>query len=264
MTSSEIRTEMGMAPEIAISVRGLSKSFDGRPVLSGVDLDVKQGETVAVIGRSGGGKSVLLKHLVGLVRPDHGTIRVLSQDMSLPSAAHWRELRGRVGMVFQGSALFDSLTVGENVAMGIRVRRRLEPTEERALVLEKLDQVGLHDVENLKPASLSGGMKKRVALARAVATDPEVLFYDEPTTGLDPIMSDVINRLIRSLQQRLGLTGIVVTHDMASAYFVGDRIAYLHQGRVHQVGTPQEIRDSQDPLVRAFVEGRSQGLVGVH
>jgi len=254
---------MPIEPEVAIAVRGLTKSFDGRPVLAGVDLDVKRGETVAVIGRSGGGKSVLLKHLVGLVRPDAGAIRVLGQDMGGSSGARWRELRGRVGMVFQGSALFDSLTVGENVAMGARVRRRLEPAQEKALVLEKLQQVGLHDVESLKPASLSGGMKKRVALARAAATDPEVLLYDEPTTGLDPIMSDVINRLIRSLQQKLGITAIVVTHDMASAYFVGDQIAYLHQGRVHQVGTPQEIRESQDPLVRAFVEGRSQELVVV-
>ncbi|HKA24157.1 MAG TPA: ABC transporter ATP-binding protein [Candidatus Eisenbacteria bacterium] len=248
----------------ALSVRGLEKSFGGRPVLAGVDLDVARGESVVIIGRSGGGKSVLLKHLVGLVKPDKGTVRVLGEDVTAWTSAQWIALRGRVGMVFQGAALFDSLTVGENVAMGIRVRKRLAPDEERTLVRERLAQVGLVDVDHLKPASLSGGMKKRVALARAVATDPEVLLYDEPTTGLDPIMADVINRLIRSLQKQFGLTSVVVTHDMTSAYFVGDRIAYLHQGRVHAQGTPDEIRHSEDPLVRAFVEGKSQGLAVAH
>jgi len=248
----------------ALSVRGLEKSFGGRAVLAGVDLDVARGESVVVIGRSGGGKSVLLKHLVGLVTPDKGTVHVLGNDVTSWTRPQWSRLRGKVGMVFQGAALFDSLTVGENVAMGIRVRHRLPPAEEMALVKQRLAQVGLVDVENLKPASLSGGMKKRVALARAVATDPEVLLYDEPTTGLDPVMADVINRLIRSLQQQFGLTSVVVTHDMTSAYFVGDRIAYLHQGRVHATGTPESIRRSEDPIVRAFVEGRSQGLAVTH
>ena len=238
----------------------MEKRLGGRAVLAGVDLEVRRGETVVVIGRSGGGKSVLLKHIVGLMHPDRGSIVVLGRDVTRMAGAEWAELRGRLGMVFQGAALFDSLTVGENVALGVRVRRRLAEPEEQALVKEKLAQVGLHDVEHLKPASLSGGMKKRVALARAIAPDPEVLLYDEPTTGLDPVMADVINRLIRDQQRRLGLSAVVVTHDMASAYFVGDRIAYLHQGRIHQVGTPEEIRSSRDPLVRGFVEGRSQGL----
>jgi len=252
-----------MAGEPALSVRGLDKAFGGRPVLAGVDLDVERGQTVVVIGRSGGGKSVLLKHLVGLVRPDAGTVRVLGEDVTRYTSAQWTGLRGRVGMVFQGAALFDSLTVGENVAMGLRVRKRLPADEEEALVRDRLAQVGLTEVESLKPASLSGGMKKRVALARAIATDPEVLLYDEPTTGLDPVMADVINRLIRELQSRFGLTSVVVTHDMTSAYFVADRIAYLHQGRIHAQGTPDEIRRSEDPIVRSFVEGRSQGLAGV-
>ncbi len=229
-------------------------------MLAGVDLEVRRGETVVVIGRSGGGKSVLLKHIVGLMQPDRGSIVVLGQEVTRLRGAAWAELRGRVGMVFQGSALFDSLTVGENVALGVRVRRRLGRDEERALVAENLAQVGLRDVEAVKPASLSGGMKKRVALARAIATEPEVLLYDEPTTGLDPMMADVINRLIRDLQERLGLSSVVVTHDMTSAYAVGDRIAFLHQGRIHQTGTPEEIRSSRDPLVRSFVEGRSQSL----
>ena len=244
----------------ALALAGVEKKLGGRAVLAGVDLEVRPGETVVVIGRSGCGKSVLLKHIVGLMQPDRGRIQLLGHDVTRFTSGEWRQLRSRVGMVFQGAALFDSLTVGENVALGVRVRRRLPIGEEQALVAEKLAQVGLHDIAGLKPASLSGGMKKRVALARAIATEPEVLLYDEPTTGLDPVMADVINRLIRDLQRRLGLTSVVVTHDMASAYFVGDRIAYLHQGRIHQTGTPQELRDSADPLVRGFVEGRSQSL----
>lgn len=247
-------------PERALVLEGLEKRLGGRAVLAGVDLEVRRGETVVVIGRSGCGKSVLLKHAVGLMAPDAGRIELLGHDVTRFTPVQWRQLRSRVGMVFQGAALFDSLTVGENVALGVRVRRRLAPGAERALVEEKLAQVGLHDIAGLKPASLSGGMKKRVALARAIATEPEVLLYDEPTTGLDPVMADVINRLVRDLQRRLGLTSVVVTHDMASAYFVGDRIAYLHHGRIHVTGTPQQLRDSADPLVRAFVEGRSQVL----
>jgi phospholipid/cholesterol/gamma-HCH transport system ATP-binding protein len=247
----------GDGPALVLS--GVEKRLGGRAVLAGVDLEVRRRETVVVIGRSGCGKSVLLKHVVGLMAPDAGRITLLGHDVTRFTSGEWRQLRSRVGMVFQGAALFDSLTVGENVALGARVRRRLPAGEESARVEEMLAQVGLHDIAGLKPASLSGGMKKRVALARAIATEPEVLLYDEPTTGLDPVMADVINRLIRDLQRRLGLTSVVVTHDMASAYFVGDRIAYLHHGRIHQAGTPQEIRESADPVVRAFVEGRSQG-----
>jgi phospholipid/cholesterol/gamma-HCH transport system ATP-binding protein len=243
-----------------IEIRGLRKSFGEKPVLRGLDLAIQTGESVVIIGRSGCGKSVLLKHVVGLMAPDAGRITLLGHDVTRFTSAQWRQLRSHIGMVFQGAALFDSLTVGENVALGVRVRRRLAAGAERVLVEEKLAQVGLRDITGLKPASLSGGMKKRVALARAIATEPEVLLYDEPTTGLDPVMADVINRLIRDLQRHLGLTSVVVTHDMASAYFVGDRIAYLHQGRIHQTGTPQQLRDSADPLVRAFVEGRSQSL----
>jgi phospholipid/cholesterol/gamma-HCH transport system ATP-binding protein len=249
------------ATDPVIRVRGLRKQLGERVVLAGVDLDVARGETVVVIGRSGGGKSVLLKHIVGLLRPDAGRVVVFGEDVTDWPRSAWRPLRSRVGMVFQGSALFDSLTVGDNVALAARLRERRGEAAERAFAEETLAQVGLRDVADLKPASLSGGMKKRVALARAIATGPEVLLYDEPTTGLDPVMADVINRLIRDLQRRLGLSAIVVTHDMASARFVGDRIAYLHQGRIHEVGTPQQILESSDPLVRAFVEGRSEGVV---
>lgn len=243
-----------------IRIRGLEKTLRGKPVLTGIDLEVAHGETVVVLGRSGSGKSVLLRHIVGLMEPDAGTIELLGQDVTKFQGQDWKELRSRVGMVFQGGALFDSLTVGENVALGVRVRKKLADNEERKLVREKLAAVGLTGVEGSKPASLSGGMKKRVALARAIATEPEVLLYDEPTTGLDPIMSDVINRLIRDLQKRLKLSAIVVTHDLKSAYIVGDRIALLHRGKVHVAAKPDEIRSSKDPVVSAFIEGRSQDV----
>jgi phospholipid/cholesterol/gamma-HCH transport system ATP-binding protein len=241
-----------------IVVRGLEKTLRGTKVLDGIDLDVRKGETVVVVGASGSGKSVLLKNMVGLMKPDRGSVLVLGQEITGYRVKEWVPLRSRVGMVFQSSALFDSLTVEENVALGVRVRRRLADNEEKALVREKLAQVGLEGIEGIKPASLSGGMKKRVALARALATEPEILLYDEPTTGLDPIMSDVINRLIRDLQKRMGLTSVVVTHDMKSAYYVGDRIALLHHGKVHVFDTPDAIRATRDIVVRAFIEGRSR------
>jgi phospholipid/cholesterol/gamma-HCH transport system ATP-binding protein len=242
----------------AIVVQGLEKTLRGSRVLDGIDLDVGTGETVVVVGASGSGKSVLLKNIVGLMQPDAGSVLLLGQEITKFRAKEWAPLRSRVGMVFQSSALFDSLTVEENVALGVRVRRRLADNEEKALVREKLGQVGLEGIEGVKPASLSGGMKKRVALARALATEPEILLYDEPTTGLDPIMSDVINRLIRDLQGRMGLTSVVVTHDMKSAYYVGDRIALLHHGKVHVFDTPEAIRATQDLVVRAFIEGQSR------
>ena len=244
----------------AIRIRGLQKTLRGKPVLAGIDLDVASGETVVVLGRSGSGKSVLLRHIVGLMEPDAGSIAVLGEEVTKFDPEQWKELRSRIGMVFQGGALFDSMTVGENVALGVRVRRKLADKEEKDLVREKLAAVGLTGVESAKPSSLSGGMKKRVALARAIATEPEVLLYDEPTTGLDPIMSDVINRLIRDLQKRLKLSAIVVTHDLKTAYAVGDRIALLHRGKVHVIAKPDEIRSSKDPIVTAFIEGRSQDV----
>ena len=244
----------------AIRIRGLKKTLRGRAVLAGIDLDVANGETVVVLGRSGSGKSVLLRHIVGLMEPDAGTVEVLGEEVTKFQPRDWKRLRSRIGMVFQGGALFDSLSVGENVALGVRVRRKLAEKEEKDLVREKLAAVGLTGVEEAKPSSLSGGMKKRVALARAIATEPEVLLYDEPTTGLDPIMSDLINRLIRDLQKRLKLSAIVVTHDLKSAYTVGDRIALLHRGVVHVVARPDDIRGTQDPIVRAFIEGRSQDV----
>jgi phospholipid/cholesterol/gamma-HCH transport system ATP-binding protein len=242
-----------------IRIRGLKKRLGGRPVLDGVDLDIPSGKTVVIMGRSGTGKSVLLKHIIGLMQPDAGQIEVDEQPIVGLSEHDLDEVRKRFGMLFQGAALFDSLTVGENVALPMREHTRLPDAEVRRRVAERLDWVGLRGVEEMQTASLSGGMRKRVGLARALAMDPAYILYDEPTTGLDPIMADVINRLIRSLQQRIGVTSVVVTHDLNSAYHVGDAMAMLHEGHVVFTGTPDELRAASDPFVRQFVQGSSEG-----
>ncbi|HTR96625.1 MAG TPA: ABC transporter ATP-binding protein [Candidatus Acidoferrales bacterium] len=244
-----------------IRIRGLRKQLGQKRVLDGVDLDIPTGKTVVVIGRSGTGKSVLLKHIIGLMRPDAGTIEVDGQPVVGLRERELNEVRKRFGLLFQGAALFDSLTVGENVALPLREHTRFTGEQIEQRVAERLEWVGLKDIEDMKPASLSGGMRKRVGLARAIAMDPAYILYDEPTTGLDPIMADVINRLIRSLQQRTGVTGVVVTHDMGSAYHVGDELAMLHEGRVVFTGTPDEARQTRDPLVRQFIEGSSEGPI---
>jgi phospholipid/cholesterol/gamma-HCH transport system ATP-binding protein len=246
-----------------IRIRGLRKRLGRKLVLEHVDLDIEKAETLVVMGRSGTGKSVLLKHIIGLMVPDRGSIEVEGEEIvGLPDREMDR-IRKRFGMLFQSSALFDSLTVGENVGLALREHLRLGEGEIRTRVAERLSWVGLSGVENMKPASLSGGMRKRVGLARAIAMDPEYILYDEPTTGLDPVTADAINRLIRSLQRRLGVTSVVVTHDMASAFHVGDRLAMLHDGRVVFSGTPDEVRATADPLVRQFVEGSSEGPIQV-
>lgn len=244
-----------------IQIRGLKKRLGGRNVLDGVDLDIPTGQTVVIMGRSGTGKSVLLKHIIGLMEPDEGTITVDGTQIVGLKERELDLVRIRFGLLFQGAALFDSMTVGENVSLPLREHTRMTRAEIEARVRERLDWVGLESVENLKPASLSGGMRKRVGLARAIAMDPNYILYDEPTTGLDPIMSDVINRLIRSMQKRMGVTGIVVTHDMHSAYHVGDVLAMLHEGRVVFTGTPDEARNTRDPMVRQFIEGSSEGPI---
>jgi len=244
-----------------IQLRGLRKRLGDKLVLNGVDLDVPAGRTLVVLGRSGTGKSVLLKHIIGLMRPDAGSIEVDGEDITRLGEHDLNRVRQRFGMLFQGSALFDSLTVGENVALPLREHSRLTDAQVRERVAERLDWVGLRSVEGMKPASLSGGMRKRVGLARAIAMDPAYMLYDEPTTGLDPIMSDVINRLIRSLQSRIGVTSVVVTHDLHSAWHVGDRLALLHEGRVQFTGTPDEARLTTDALMRQFIEGSSEGPV---
>jgi phospholipid/cholesterol/gamma-HCH transport system ATP-binding protein len=244
-----------------IAIRGLKKRLGTKQVLDGVDLDINKGETVVILGRSGSGKSVLLKNIIGLMQPDAGSIEVDGQNVVGLKEKELNKLRIRFGLLFQGGALFDSMTVGENVGLPLREHTKMSAAEIEKRVIERLEWVGLKSVEQMKPASLSGGMRKRVGLARAIAMDPAYMLYDEPTTGLDPIMSDVINRLIRSLQKRIGVTSIVVTHDMNSAYHVGDRLALLNEGRIVFTGTPDEARNTRDPLVKQFIEGSSEGPI---
>jgi phospholipid/cholesterol/gamma-HCH transport system ATP-binding protein len=244
-----------------IRIRGLRKRLGTKQVLNGVDLDVTTGETVVIMGRSGSGKSVLLKHIIGLMIPDEGSIEIEGQEIVGIRERELDEVRRRIGMLFQSAALFDSLTVGENVGLGLREHMRLSEDEIQQRVEERLQWVGLSGVEAMKPASLSGGMRKRVGLARALAMDPQYILYDEPTTGLDPIMADAIDQLIRALQKQLGVTSIVVTHDMTSAYKVADRMVMLYEGKMVFSGTPDDARTTKDPFVRQFVEGSSEGPI---
>jgi phospholipid/cholesterol/gamma-HCH transport system ATP-binding protein len=246
-------------PEPEIVIDSVSKRLGTKQVLRDLSLNVAAGESVAIIGRSGTGKSVLLKHVVGLMVPDDGTVRVDGVDVPSLGTKELLELRKMMGMLFQGGALFDSLSVGENVGLPLREHTDMDETQVDLVVKEKLHLVGLEGVEDMRPSNLSGGMKKRAALARALALNPRIMLYDEPTTGLDPITSDLINRLIRRLQERLGITSIAVTHDMRSAYHIADRIAMLHEGRIHAVGTPAEIQASTDPAVKQFIEGSADG-----
>ena len=242
------------APPI-FSLRGVSKAFDGRPVLRGLDLDIPTGGTLVVMGPSGCGKSVMLKHLVGLLRPDAGTVRFHGDRIDDLDERRLVPIRRRIGFLFQQAALFDSLTVRENVAFPLRETGQADrDLEER--VRATLDRVGLADTLDQMPAELSGGMRKRVGLARAIVLQPELVLYDEPTTGLDPIRANVINDLIVRLQRELHITSVVVTHDLDSAFQVADRMVLLHQGRVRLEGEPDLFRHSDDPVVRAFLEGR--------
>jgi phospholipid/cholesterol/gamma-HCH transport system ATP-binding protein len=244
-----------------IEIKDLHKKFEGTEVLRGAELTVKKGETLVIIGRSGCGKSVMLKHIVGLIEPDKGTVLIDGNDIFSFDPKQWQHMRLKVGMLFQGAALFDSLTVGENVGFSLTEHTTIPLDEVREIVSEKLALVGLSGIENLKPAELSGGMKKRVGLARAICNDPEIMLYDEPTTGLDPIMADAINDLIKELNTKLKVTSIVVTHDMASAYKVADRIAMLYEGTIIESGTPEEIRATANPIVKQFITGSADGPI---
>jgi phospholipid/cholesterol/gamma-HCH transport system ATP-binding protein len=237
-----------------ISVHGLAKSFDGKAVLRGINLDIMAGETVVVLGGSGEGKTVLLRHLNGLLRPDAGEVIVGGQNLNDLSEDELGDIRRHVGMVFQSSALFDSLTVYENVSFLLNEYTEMSAKEMRTRVAELLAMVELEAIEELYPAELSGGMKKRVALARAIALEPKALLYDEPTGGLDPITGQKINLLIRTLQHRLGLTSVVVTHELRSAFMVGDRLALLDHGRIRFIGSAAEVRRTSDDLMREFVK----------
>lgn len=246
-----------------IRIRGLSKRLGKKQVLSGLDLEIPTGETWVIIGRSGTGKSVLLKHIVGLMKPDQGSIEIDGDDIATMKEAEVNEVRKRFGMLFQGAALFDSLNVGDNVGLALREHRVMPEDKIRDRVAERLDWVGLAGSEKQRPSDLSGGMRKRVGLARAIAMDPQFILYDEPTTGLDPITADVIDQLIRAMQRRMRVTSVAVTHDLASAYKIGDRIAMLHDGKVVFQGTPDETKATKNPLVRQFIEGSSEGPMEV-
>lgn len=241
--------------EVMISLRQLTMAFGSKVVLDELDLDVYKGETLAVIGPSGSGKSTVIKVLTGLLAPTSGSVQIEGQETSGFDDDAWDELRCHMGVVFQYSALFDFLSVGENVAFGLRRHFKLPEEEIQHRVAALLEMVGMPATQSMMPAELSGGMKKRVGLARALAMQPQVVFYDEPTSGLDPVMTMTISRLIRKTQQTLGVTSVLVTHDMESAYFAADRIAMLYKGKIVQVGTPDEIKRSSNPIVRAFVNG---------
>ena len=240
-----------------IAVRGLEKKIGDQEILRGVNLEVAHGETLAIIGRSGGGKSVLLKHLIGLMRPNSGEIWIEGQNIIDMNERQLASIRQKVGILFQGSALFDSMTVAENIEFPLTEAGERDPKILRKRVSEMLEVMELQGQEEKMPVNLSGGMKKRVGLARSIVRQPSCILYDEPTSGLDPVVSDSINKLIRRLQQRLVVTSVVVTHDMKNAFHVADRIAYLHDGRIYFHGTPDELRQSPDQLIQDFLLGRS-------
>lgn len=242
--------------EAVISLRQLNITFGTHTVLDNIDLDVYKGETLAVLGPSGTGKSTVLRSMIGLLEPNGGQIFIQGEDVSGLDEDGWNRLRMKMGMVFQYSALFDFLTVGENVAFGLRQHTDKSNEEIQDIVTQMLDLVGLPGTQNLYPAELSGGMKKRVGLARAIAVSPEIVLYDEPTAGLDPIMSRNISRLIKKTQEQLHVTSVLVTHDMQSAFYAADRVAMLYEGHIVAIGTAEEMKNSTNPIVKAFIEGR--------
>lgn len=247
-----------------IRVEDLHKSFDGLEVLRGVSFQIERGEVLALIGRSGYGKSVLLKHIAGLMRPDQGRIFIDGEDICCPRGKTLERLRSRFAFLFQNGALFDSLTVFENVAFPLREKTRLTDREIREKVLSELDQVGLAGAENKFPAEISGGMIKRAALARALVREPEIMLFDEPTTGLDPIIAHAILNLIDSCHKRLNFTGIIVTHQIPTIFDIVQKVAMLYEGAIRLIGSPEEIVSSKDPVVKQFINGDIEGPIEYH
>lgn len=245
-----------------IKIMGLCKRFGNLDVLRELELEITSGETTVIIGRSGCGKSVLLKHIVGLLKSEKGVIEVDEVDITKLNVLELQNIQKNFGFLFQGAALFDSMNVYDNVSFGLRAQRVLKDEQEiQKRVIECLHLVGLEGIGKVMPSDLSGGMRKRVGLARAIAASPKYILYDEPTTGIDPIMSDAINDLIISMKEQLGITSIVVTHDMVSAYKIADRIAMMFEGNIIQVGTPEEIRNTANPVVRQFITGSAKGPI---
>ena len=244
-----------------IRIVDLHKAFGRKKVLQGVNLDLKQGETLAVIGQSGSGKSVLIKHIIGILRPDKGQIFVDGVDITSLKDDELHKITRRFGMLFQGVALFDSMTVAQNVSFGLERYTDFSQERIQELVAESLDKVGLKGCEGLMPQELSGGMRKRVGLARAIAYRPDIILYDEPSTGIDPIRADAINDLINMMKKEMNVSTIVITHDMVSAYKVADRIAMLYEGKIVETAAPEEIRNSKNPVIQQFIHGRAKGPI---
>ena len=268
MTTSATSTDAPVASsetEPVIEVRDLVKTFGQRTILNGISFKVMRGETMVIMGGSGCGKSTLLRHLIGSMKPDAGTIRIFGEEITGMSERERDSIRRRFGVLFQSGALLQSLTVGENVALPIEEHSRVEDTIVDLVIKMKLELVGLTGFEDLKPAEISGGMKKRVALARALALDPELLFSDEPTSGLDPVMTAVVDKLTQDLTRKLGMTAVVVTHDMTSAFRIGTRMIMLGtgplQGKIIAEGTPQEIVNHPDPMLQQFIKGEADGPI---
>ena len=247
--------------EVVVEVKDLVRAFGDRTVLDGVNLKVYRGETFVIMGGSGCGKSTLLRHMIGNLKPTSGRVLLLGTDITDLYGAQLDEVRKKIGMSFQSSALFDSMTVGENVSLPLKEHTKLEDSVIEIMLKMKLELVGLRGFENLMPSEISGGMKKRVGLARAIAMDPQIIFYDEPTAGLDPIVAAVVDKLIMDLSKKMAITSIVVTHDMKSVMTIADRIAMLYEGKVLEVGTPEEITNSKNPMVQQFIKGEYDGPI---
>ncbi|MCS7203780.1 MAG: ABC transporter ATP-binding protein [Thermodesulfovibrio sp.] len=238
-----------------IEIKDLHKSFGTQRVLKGVNLKIEEGQVTAVVGRSGGGKSVLLKHIVGLIKPDRGSIFIRGQDITKLSGKRLDEIRSQIGVVFQGGALFDSLTVYDNVAFPLVEKGKLKKEEIHKRVIKALSDVGLQGMEYKYPAELSGGMRKRVALARALISEPKIILFDEPTTGLDPILVRTIHKLIRQAHEQYGFTGLIISHEIPEIFEISDKVAMLHDGKIIEVGTPEEFQKSENPYVKNFIMG---------
>lgn len=244
-----------------IQIKNLHKSFGEQKVLDGVNLDIPEGSITVILGRSGAGKSVLLKHMIGLLKADSGQVLIDQKDLTKLSDFDLYECRKKFGMLFQNGALFDSLNVFENVAFPLKEHTQLSDEEIAAVVQEKLQLVGLSKVDYKMPSELSGGMRKRVGLARAIALSPEIILYDEPTTGLDPLMTDSVNHLILETQKKLNVTSVVISHDIESTFFLADKVAMLYEGKIIEQSSPEQFRKSAHPFVKQFLEGKSEGKV---
>jgi phospholipid/cholesterol/gamma-HCH transport system ATP-binding protein len=247
--------------EVVIRSDGVFKKFGDRNILNGISLEVYRGETFVIMGGSGCGKSTFLRHLIGALKPDSGKVWLLGKELSTLSEDGLDPLKKKIGMCFQSAALFDSMTVGDNVSLPLREHTKLDNSVIDIVVKMKLELVGLRGFEDLMPSQLSGGMRKRVGLARAIVMDPEIIFYDEPTAGLDPIVSGVIDKLILDLSKKLSITSVVVTHDMKSVFSIADRVAMLYEGKVLEVGKPEDIKNSKNPMVQQFIVGSPDGPI---